>query len=92
MAGNYERGMYNQLMEVMARLDAVENKLRTEKAEHKADVKLLNVRINELTQENQLLRGDNARLKSIINNDSSNASLPPSPFHGPRRSQTCKYL
>lgn len=82
MAGNYERGMYNQLMEVTARLDAVENELRTEKAEHKADVKLLNVRINELTQENQLLRGDNARLKSIINNDSSNTSLPPSTDQG----------
>ena len=29
-------------------------------------------------QENQLLKDDNARLKSIINNDSSNTSLPPS--------------
>ena len=31
MGGNYEKGMYNQLMEVMARLDAVENSLRMEK-------------------------------------------------------------
>lgn len=31
MGGNYEKGMYNQLMEVMARLDAMENSLRTEK-------------------------------------------------------------
>ena len=31
-----------------------------------------------LRQENQLLKDDNARLKSIINNDSSNTSLPPS--------------
>jgi len=73
---NYEKGMYNQLMEVMARLDAVENDLRTEKTEHKDDVYQLNAKIDDLTQENQLLRDDNARLKTIINNDSSNTSLP----------------
>lgn len=78
MGGNYERGMYNQLMEVMARLDSVEK-------DYKKDVQYLNDKIGGLTQENdalrkenQLLKDDNARLKSIINNDSSNTSLPPS--------------
>lgn len=28
MGGNYEKGMYNQLMEVMARLDIMEDSLR----------------------------------------------------------------
>lgn len=78
MGGNYEKGLYNQLMEVMARLDAVEQELRTEKKEHKEDVDRLNRQIDCLVRENQLLRDDNARLKSIINNDSSNTSLPPS--------------
>lgn len=78
MAGNYEKSIYNQLMEVMARLDAVEKDLHTEKIEHKEDVDRLNAKIDDLTQENQLLKADNARLKSIINNDSSNTSLPPS--------------
>lgn len=78
MGGNYEKGIYNQLMEVMARLDAVENELHTEKREHKEDVGRLNAKIDSLTHENQLLRDDNARLKSILNNDSSNTSLPPS--------------
>jgi hypothetical protein len=78
MAGNYEKNMYNQLMEVMARLDAVEKNLHVEKIEHKEDVNQLNAKIDNLTQENKLLRDDNARLKSIINNDSSNTSLPPS--------------
>ncbi len=78
MGGNYEKGLYNQLMDVMARLDAMENELHTEKREHKEDVDRLNAKIEGLTQENQLLRDDNARLKSIINNDSSNTSLPPS--------------
>lgn len=78
MGGNYEKGMYNQLMEVMARLDSVEK-------DYKKDVNSLNSRIDELTQENdvlrkenQLLKDDNARLRSIINNDSSNTSRPPS--------------
>ena len=78
MGGNYEKGMYNQLMEVMARLDAVENSLRTEKKEHREDVDRLNKKIDSLTKENRLLKDDNARLRSIINNDSSNTSLPPS--------------
>ena len=78
MAGNYQKNMYNQLMEVMARLDAVEKDLHTEKVEHKNDVDCLNAKIDSLTQENQLLKDDNARLRSIINNDSSNTSLPPS--------------
>lgn len=78
MGGNYEKGMYNQLMEVMARLDSVEK-------DYKKDVCSLNGRIDELTQENaalrkenRLLKDDNVRLRSILNNDSSNTSLPPS--------------
>ncbi len=65
-------------MEVMARLDAVEGSLCIEKAVYKEDVERLNLKIDNLTQENKLLRDDNARLKNIINNDSSNTSQPPS--------------
>lgn len=78
MGGNYEKSIYNQLMDVMARLDSVENN-------YKRDVIVLNDRIDELSKENdslkkenKILKEDNARLKSIINNDSSNTSLPPS--------------
>ena len=78
MGGNYEKSMYNQLMEIMTRLDSVEQDLHTEKIEHKNDVDRLNARIVSLEHENQLLKDDNARLRSIINNDSSNTSLPPS--------------
>lgn len=78
MGGNYEKSIYNQLMEVMTRLDVMEDSLRNEKREHKEDVDRLNKKIDCLTQENHLLKEDNARLKSIINNDSSNTSLPPS--------------
>ena len=78
MGGHYEKGMYNQLMEVMARLDAMEDSLHNEKRQHKEDVDRLNKKIDSLTEENQLLKDDNARLRSIINNDSSNTSRPPS--------------
>lgn len=74
---NYENEMFHQLPEIMDRLDSGESELRTEKTEHKEDVDCLNVKIDDLMQENTLLREDNARLKSIINNDSSNSSLLP---------------
>lgn len=65
-------------MEVMGRLDAVEKGLHNKKTEHKEEVECLNARISSLTLENQLLYDDNARLESIIDNNSSNTSNPPS--------------
>lgn len=78
MGGNYEKSIYNQLMDVMARLDSVEKELHTEKIEHKEDIARLNKKIDHLTHENHILKEENARLKSILNHDSSNTSLPPS--------------
>lgn len=75
---DYGNGMYQQLQEIMGRLDSVEK-------EHKKEVRQLKEEISDLKKENKLLReenqllyDDNARLRSIINNDSSNTSLPPS--------------
>lgn len=77
-SSDYGSGMYQQLMEIMGRLETVEK-------DSKAKIDTLNDRIDTLEkenfvlkEENQLLKEDNARLKSIINNDSSNTSLPPS--------------
>ena len=78
MGGNYEKSIYNQLMDVIARMDSVEKELHTEKIEHKEDVARLNKKIDHLTHENHILKEENARLKSILNHDSSNTSLPPS--------------
>lgn len=78
MGGNYEKGMYYQLMEVMARLEAVEKDLHDEKIEHREDVKHLEKIIDEQDRTIKTLTDDNARLRSIINNDSTNSSLPPS--------------
>lgn len=78
MGGNYEKSIYNQLMDVMARLDAVEAKNNREISRLNGEIKDLKKENRELKEENQRLKDDNARLKSIINNDSSNSSLPPS--------------
>lgn len=78
MASNYEKGMYDQLMETMARLDSLEKESKKEITGLKDEIVELKTENKKLRKENQVLRNDNARLKSIINNDSSNTSLPPS--------------
>lgn len=78
MGGNYEKGLYKQLMEVMARLDDFEKEHKQEVTVLKEEITELKAENKQLREENQLLRNDNARLRSIINNDSSNSSLPPS--------------
>ena len=55
MAGNYEKGMYNQLMEVMARLDTVERESRHE-------ISRLNDEITDLKKDNCRLREENQLL------------------------------
>ena len=75
---NYEKGMYQQLREIMGRLDSVEKEHKQEVGRLNEEISCLKKENKILREENQLLRDDNARLKSIINNDSSNTSLPPS--------------
>lgn len=75
---DYGNGMYQQLMEIMGRLDIVEREHRQEVCVLKEEIADLKKENKILHEENLLLKEDNARLKSIINNDSSNTSLPPS--------------
>jgi len=75
---DYGNGLYKQMEEVMARLDCVE-KSSSREINHLNDrIGLLEKENADLKKENLLLLNDNARLKSIINNDSSNTSNPPS--------------
>lgn len=78
MAANYEKNMYDQLMDVMSRLDSFEEKYKQDTTELKEEISVLKTENTQLRNENKLLRDDNARLKSILNNDSSNTFLPPS--------------
>lgn len=74
---NYGKGLYDQLAEVMARLDTVEKTHQEETSQMKEEISALRRENRELKEENRLLKEDNARMKSILNNDSSNTSLPP---------------
>ena len=85
MKEKYNRDIFKQLEETMKRLDKVESTLNNVKIEHKVEVGKLNDKIDylekentQLKKENTLLKNDNERLRRIINNDSTNSSLPPS--------------
>ena len=67
MAGNYEKGMYNQLMEVMARLEKVERESSHKISKLNIEISDLKKENQNLRKENQILKDENARLKSIIN-------------------------
>lgn len=74
----YNNDMYKQLQEIMGRLDSVEKDLKNEKTEHKEDLDRLEKVIANQEQKIKILTDDNERMKRILNNDSSNSSLPPS--------------
>ena len=102
MGGHYEKGLYDQLMDVMAKLDILEAEQKNDRKE----IKTLTAEVTSLRKENGSLRDkvsrlqeenaalsekcghlekecallldDNERMKSILNNDSSNTSNPPS--------------
>lgn len=102
MGGNYQKDLYKQLMEVMAKVDSLESEqkqdkkeircltsevtgLRRENAALRKKVSslekenfVLTEKCVKLEKENMLLRNDNERMKRILNNDSSNSSIPPS--------------
>lgn len=106
MGGNYQKGLYDQLMEVMARVDNLEfqhkedhrvidglkndvahlenrNAILEDKATFLSEENAsLKQKCEKLTAENELLRNDNERMKRILNNDSSNSSIPPSKTSG----------
>ena len=65
MAGNYEKNMYKQLVEVMERLDILESENKALKKEIKylrAENNRLQFEVDKLKEENKYLRVENARL------------------------------
>ena len=54
-------------------------------------INVLEGQVKELETENEALREDNERLKSIINNDSNNSSQPPSGDQKPSRKKANEY-
>ena len=85
MKSDYSRDIFKQLEETMKRLDKMESTLENTKIKHKIEIGHLNDKIASLEKENAALKientrlkDDNERLRRIINNDSTNSSLPPS--------------
>lgn len=83
MKSDYSRDIFKQLEETMKRLDKMESTLENTKIEHKIEIGHLNDKIDSLEKENAALKientrlkDDNERLRRIINNDSTNSSLP----------------
>ena len=81
MKRDYNRDIYKHLEEVLNRVDKLESTIKDDKVE----IRRLNDKIDylekentQLKKENTLLKNDNERLRRIINNDSTNSSLPPS--------------
>ena len=112
MGGDYEKGLFDQLMDVQARLEAMEEahkkdrgkirvlqtevislrgeneRLRQKLTQVEEANRVLKVENEALHRENQLLKDDNERMKRILNNNSSNTSLPPS-TDGPGKAANC---
>lgn len=92
MGGHYDKDIMKQLQEVMERLDKTEQEVKDTKKEWKKEVKELKAETKRLKAENKALRAkleekdkrittlenENSRLRSQLNNDSTNSSLPPS--------------
>lgn len=78
MGGHYDKSLYNELMEVMARLNSVEKETKQEISRLKNEVSDLKKENRKLREENGKLKEENVRLKNILNHDSTDTSKPPS--------------
>ena len=78
----------NEIADIKA---AFRREMAEMRGELKAEIHRLEGRVEELETENKELKEDNERLKSIINNDSNNSSLPPSSDQKPRKKKANEY-
>ena len=78
MGGYYDKSLYNELMEVMARLNSVEKETKQEIFGLKNEISDLKKENRKLREENGKLKEENVRLKNILNHDSTDTSKPPS--------------
>ena len=76
--GHYERGLFRQLQEAIAQLEESEKRHKLEVAQLCQIIEAQAKQIAQLTKEIELLRAENDRLRSMLNNNSNNSSQPPS--------------
>lgn len=92
MGAVYDRHIFKQLEDVLRKYDNLSQEIKGIKREHKKEINNLNKKIDslekeneELKQENKILKEDNDRMKSILNKDSTNSSIPPSKDEKPKK-------
>lgn len=92
MGRNYNRSLFKHLEETLARCDKLENEFKAYKQKTEQELFECHAKIAELEatitkkdEQIELLKGDNERLKRILNNNSGNSSLPPSTDQKPSR-------
>jgi hypothetical protein len=89
LAGNYEKGMFNQLQAALSKIDELDKKVNTIELETANKYLAVIYRLEELnkTQDEKIavleekiikLEAENDRLRKQLNNDSNNSSNPPS--------------
>ena len=86
--GHYEKGLFQQLQETIARLEEVEKQRKLETAQLRQIIETQAKQIMLMSKEIQLLREENDRLRSILNNNSGNSSQPPSTDQKGKRTNT----
>ena len=85
MKRDYNRDLFKNIEELQQSLASLKNEFTTYRVDATEKIERLTQDNQELRQENQKLRLDNERLKRIINNNSSNSSLPPSTDQKPSK-------
>lgn len=84
--GNYERGMYNQLMEVMARLGKVEREAAATHQRDQEEIRELKATVARQEKKIEQLTEELERFQSKDKTDSHNSSKPPSSDQKPSKS------
>ena len=84
--GNYERGIYNQLMEVMERLGKVEREAAATHQKDQEEIRELKDTVARQEKKIEQLTEELERLQSKDDTDSHNSSKPPSSDQKPSKS------
>jgi transposase len=85
---HYEKGLFQQLQETLARLEEVEKQRKLETAQLRQMIEVQTKQMVQMGKEIQLFREENDRLRSILNNNSGNSSQPPSTDQKGKRTNT----
>ncbi len=78
LGSNYEKNLFKQLQETMAKVEKLSSEIVMLKSSHAQEIDTLKKEIKILKEENICLKEENQKLKDILNKNSNNSSKPPS--------------